>query len=121
MNEKLRKRLDAEAKTIDDLLKKTANDVYPTREFCENKWISRDKAYAILDEDFVVVPRVEYEGMVHVPRKQLLERIFGIDNPSNDYGEVCKQNRQYRVLLKELLEAKGFKGSGQESSGVVKK
>ncbi len=40
---------------------------------------------------------------VIIPRKQLEERALEIDNPSNDYGEVCKQNRQYRCLLKELL------------------
>jgi len=36
-------------------------------------------------------------------QRNLKERALEIDNPSNDYGEVCKQNRQYRSLLKELL------------------
>lgn len=42
-------------------------------------------------------------GKVLIDRKQLSERILEIDKPSNGYGEVCEQNRQYRILLKELL------------------
>jgi hypothetical protein len=34
---------------------------------------------------------------------RLKEEALEIDKPSNDYGEVCKQNRQYRSLLKDVL------------------
>jgi hypothetical protein len=54
----------------------------------------------------VVRDKKEYESEIHIDRKQLSEKALEIDNPSNDYGEVCKQNRQYRILLKELLEGK---------------
>ena len=47
----------------------------------------------------------DYDKQVHVPRKQLSERVLEIDEPSNDYSKVYQQNRQYRTLLKELLEA----------------
>lgn len=51
---------------------------------------------------FAVFQR-EFEGKISVDKKRLTERILEIDKPSNDYGEVCEQNRQYRILLKELL------------------
>lgn len=45
----------------------------------------------------------DYKAKVSAFQRNLKERVLEIDNPSNDYGEVCKQNRQYRTLLKELL------------------
>lgn len=38
-------------------------------------------------------------------KAELKTRVLEIDKPSNDYGEVCKQNREYRRLLENLLEA----------------
>lgn len=35
--------------------------------------------------------------------KKLNEKALEIDKPSNDYAEVCKQTRQYRTLLKDVL------------------
>lgn len=35
--------------------------------------------------------------------EKLNERALEIDKPSNDYAEVCRQTRQYRTLLKDVL------------------
>lgn len=37
-------------------------------------------------------------------QERLREETLDIDKPSNAYGEVCKQNRQYRSLLEEVLK-----------------
>jgi frataxin-like iron-binding protein CyaY len=51
------------------------------------------------------IRKKDVEAFLVELRKQLSERVLEIDEPSNDYSKVYQQNRQYRTLLKELLEA----------------
>lgn len=75
--------------------------------FDERVWTDQQKLQRIaslqLAEKSKWIPVSVLEGKVFLNKKQLSERVLEIDKPSNGYGEVCEQNRQYRILLKELL------------------
>lgn len=72
----------------------------------DKEWIKRvDKKWVSVEDVTAVLA-----GKVLIDQKQLTERLLEIDKPSNDYAEVCRQNREYRILLKELM---GEKGSGE--------
>ena len=60
---------------------------------------------ALLSPQEQWIRKKDVEAFLVELRKQLSERVLEIDEPSNDYSKVYQQNRQYRTLLKELLEA----------------
>lgn len=95
--------------------KKERNDIFNER---TEEWEELGKKKALCKTCALKLGKIfgwynDFKELFSAFQRNLKERALEIDNPSNDYGEVCKQNRQYRTLLKELF-------SGSEETEKLK-